>query len=210
MVAVGDHLRIKDFQTMDNVAGDVMNVYFYEVLSITTPVPLSLIADELEAWFYGLFLTAILDIQTASVQHVRVEIDNMDDFLTDSVVIIPAVPVPGAIADNFAASSTAASFQLVRQNRTTRHGSKRIAGVPDNTVTNNVIIPASEPVFLDAAASMASAQSFLVGVGNTLSMVPVIAKTPVPPATLPTVYNNVIDATFRGIGSQTSRKQLLS
>lgn len=210
MASVGDHIRIKDFQAMTNVSGDVLNVYFFEIVAMTASKPLSLMGDELGEFWYEEFLTPILGIQTVSVAHTRLEIDNMENFLTDSVIVVPDSPVLGSVGDNYAASSTAASFQLVRQNRTTRHGSKRIAGVPDTAVTNNVVVAGGEPTFIAAGEQMAAGFTFDIGVGETMSIVPVIAKTPVAPATLPTAYNNVIEGLFRGIGSQTSRKQLLS
>lgn len=195
---------------MTNILGDILNVYYFEVLSITTPVPLANITEDLETWFYTQFLPPILAIQSSAVTHARCEIDNLSAFETDFAIVTPDSPVVGTNAGPYLSAATAFSFQLVRLFRTTRHGSKRIAGVPESMVDNNLAIPGAATLLAAVATELQDTQVVEFGTSDSMTLRPVIAKTPTPPATLPTVFNPVTDATFRGVGSQNTRKQLLS
>jgi len=210
VVSTGDFIRVKDFQSLANVEGEVLNVYFFEVASISSANALFLMREAIEDWWYTEFLPPILAIQTNQLTHTRLEVDNMSNFETDFVVINPASPIAGTNAGPYLASATAFSFQLTRLNRTTRHGSKRIAGVPESMVDNNLAVSGATTLLASAAIQMQQGYTIEYGVSEEMTIVPVIAKTPVPPDVLPTVFNPIVGAVFRGVGSQNSRKQLLS
>lgn len=210
MVATGNHIRIKDFQTMDNIEGDILNVYFFEVLALTIGTPLSDMATELGNWWANTFLTDILAIQCTTVHHTRIEVDCMENFVADSAIIPFSPFVSGNVGGDYMSSAVSVSFQLIRDNRTTRHGRKAIAGASDTFGVNNVATPAALLLFTEVAENLQDAWSIDVGPGGTMLLSPVIAKTPVPPATLPTIYNGVVGAQYRGFGTQNTRKQLLS
>lgn len=209
MVQIGDVIRVKDFQTLGNISGDILNVYYFEVTAITGSIPLASITDELVQWWFGDFLDPVLPLQTSNLRHTRAEIDNVMAFETDFAIVTPEDTVSGSVIGPYNASSTAWSFQMLRQLRTTRHGSKRLAGVPEAYVEDNVptnAVTALSTAFIDGFVNV---PQILTSAG-AISLISVIAGTPIPPATLPTVFNPVVGGVFRGVGSQNSRKQLLS
>ena len=211
MPVVGDYLRFKDFQSLTNIAGDILNVYYFEVLAITTPTALSLIADDVGVSWFEDFLTNILVIQSNTLTHTRLEVDNVTNFEGDFMVYTPDFPVAGTNLGPYLASSTAWSFQLTRSTRATRHGSKRIAGVPESAVDNNQAAAGILSALSSVETRLRAEYQIEYNSGaDLMTLAPVIAKTPVAPATLPTVFNPVSGAVYRGVGSQNSRKQLLS
>lgn len=209
MTAVGDVLRIKDFQSLQNIEGEVLNVYFYKIVSQTGAPVLNNMSAQIEAWMIAEFLPPILAAQTDGTLHVRVDIDNMMAFETEFVSVTYDESPQGVAVEQYASASAAWSFQLIRQLRTTRHGSKRIPGIPESYVSNNVATGSGVTATTNLAAHLGSQIELDTGTGIVMQLAPVIAKTPVFPATIPSVFNNVLSASYRGVGSQNSRKQLL-
>lgn len=211
MASVGDVIRFIDYQSMANIEGDVLNVYYFKILATTIPNALSnLIEDIGNAWFTT-YLADITPLQSSSIAHTRLQVDNMMDFAEDFAVYVPETALVGEAISPFSSATSAWSFQLVRQFRTTRNGSKRICGVPESQVDNNVPVVGLAGTIAAAETRLGSEwiMDWSDGESST-TFAPVIAKTPVAPATLPTVFNPVTAALFRGVGSQNSRKQLLS
>lgn len=208
MASVGDIIEIKDFQTMSNISGDILNVWHFEVLSVVgSPVVNNMGDFFTEAWRDDWFAPAI-NMQSNAVTHVRLEVNNLMHYTTEFGVFSFDPVFAGNVADQFNSSSTAWSFEQVRLFRTTRNGSKRIAGVPEVSVTNNVVAAGA----VTAAAIVATRWADALTVGDeSVSMVlrPVIIRKPALVGTPPTVINPVAAILFRGVGSQNSRKQLL-
>lgn len=210
MVAEGQHIQMKAFQSMAGIEGEILNVYYFEVFSLALPNALYNMRDEISEWYAEIFVQPILDIQTTGVTHTRLEVATIENWEVDFAVIDLPGGVIGANASNFTASSTAWSFQLVRQNRTTRNGSKRYAGVPEDAANNNVALPGIVPYLAAVEAMLGGPTDVPLVLGEVMTLLPVIAKTPVAPAKLPSVFNNVTGALYRGLGTQNTRKQLLS
>lgn len=211
MPGVGDYLRFKDYQTLTNISGDILNIYWFQVGSMTTVSGLLPMADDIETWWRTTFLPPITSIQTNVLTHARLEIDNISDFELEYLNIVMDSPPTGQANSPYAASAVAYSFQLVRSTRVTRHGSKRIAGVPEAYIDNNQLVSTYVDDVGAVAELLGGTQTVPFGSGETMTLLPVIAKsTTGSPPPLPTVFNPVLSATFRGIGSQNSRKQLNS
>lgn len=212
MPVVGDVLQFVDYQSMANISGDVINVYYFRVTAMTTPNSLVNIGQDVVNWFGGDFLNNILLIQSAAVEHTRLVINDLMSYNTEFFDGVYESAVTGQIISEFASGGIAWSFQLTRQNRTTRNGSKRIAGVPETWVQNNTVLAANQAAINNAETALGETQWIVPwGVaGDEMTISPVIIQKPPVVTTPPTIINNVVGAQFRGIGSQNSRKQLLT
>lgn len=208
MAEIGDIIEIKDFQTLDNIEGDILNVFHFEVTAIEgTPVINNMEEAFVEAW-YGSWLTPALAMQSENCYHVRIEVNNLMNYNTEFGVFLPDGTARGGVASEYLAPSTAWSFQQTRLFRTTRNGSKRVAGVPESLVTANT--PTSGALTLAAAVATRWADELVVNNEiPSISMRPVIIRKPLLVTTPPSVINPVQSVVFRGVGSQNSRKQLL-
>lgn len=208
MPSVGDIIEVKDFQKLTNVAGDILNVYHFKVTAIAGAPTINAMSAEFETWWYTHFLTPILAMQCVYCQHDHIEVNNLMHYATEFGVFSPASPIFGTVSDEYNAPSTAWSFELARLYRTTRNGSKRLPGVPETFVANNQPVGPATTRY-GAVETMMSAGQFVGTTTPRIDMVPVIIRKPALVGTPPTVINDVVSAIFRGVGSQTSRKQLL-
>lgn len=209
MVQDGDYIQVIDKQTLTNISGSVLNVYYFEVLSVSgTPIINNMKEDFITWWTDWMFAT-LLPLQCVSAVHRGLTINNLNAYQTEFLDFDYDTPITGSVSDNFSSPTTAWSFQLARLFRTTRNGSKRIAGVPDTMVSDNVPVGNGPTAIANHIANMALGLPIADGTANEVAVRMVIPKSPIPPATLPTVFNPVASWIFRGIGSQNSRKQLL-
>jgi len=208
VAAVGDIIEVKDFQALSNIAGTILNVYHFQVSSVAgSPVINNMGADFL-SWWYTDYLPPILAIQSGAASHIRIEVTNLMHYATEFGTFTPAAPVAGTVASEYNSPTAAWSFELVRNLRTTRNGSKRIPGVPEAFVANNVAQSPAPGLMPAVETMMGDTQTVGTGSPNII-MIPVIIRKPVLVSTPPTVINLVSSVTWRGLGSQTSRKQLL-
>lgn len=209
MAAVGNHLQMIAEQALAGISKPALNVWYFEILTMTAPQPLANIATFLSVWYEDYFVLPILNMQSSACTHVQLTFNNLENFETDFAVIPLENTPTGAVIGDFAASSQAWSFKLVRSTRVTRNGSKRIPGVPDTYVTNNAPTTQAMTAATEVVDMLNDLPPVDLGPGGTMGLGLVIPKTPIAPATLPTVFNNVANVQFRGNGTQTSRKQLL-
>ena len=209
MPSVGDIIEVKDFQSLANVSGEILNVYHFEVASLGTATSLQQIDEDFRDWWYDTFLTSILAVQTSGTTHTRIEVNNLNAYATEFFIITPLNPSNGDVIGEFSSSSAAWSIELVRTLRTTRNGGKRIAGVPEDFTSNNVATATAIGLLQDVTDNMSAGQQVPYGVAQQMAMLPVIIRRGIPPSHVPQVVNPVGAAVYRGVGSQTSRKQLL-
>lgn len=210
MPVVGDVLELKDFQTLANIEGDILNVYHFRVESIGSAIGLTLLGPHIVSWFYDAFLEVIRPLQSNQLEHVRLEINNLMAYETDFYVGSPAVATFGSEPSPFNSAQTAWSFQYVRTLRTTRNGSKRIAGVPESLVDNNMATATALSYINSAEGELGNVQTIDYPVGFTMTMQPVIIRRGTSLAVPPAVVNPVGEVLYRGVGSQNTRKQLIS
>jgi len=209
MPVVGDVLEFKDFQTLSNVGGDVLNVYHWRVDTITSAIGLTLLGDYLAEWFYTGFLPTILALQSNAVIHTRLEINNLMAYETDFWVGTPASPVTGSVPGEYLSSTTAWSFQYVRQLRTTRNGSKRIGGVAESLAANNQPAAGTAALLNAAASIMGSDPTVEYPTDQNIQFSPVIVRKAADVSLPPLAVNPVTSVIWRGLGTQNTRKQLL-
>jgi len=209
-VQTGDVLRMRFKQVLAGITKPVYNVFYYRVGTMSDAVLLENMGTEFEDGCNEVFLAPIVAIQTNDIQWVSLEVDNLMDYETDYININFDTPFSGQVTEDYNGSAVAWSYTLVRTNRTTRSGSKRFAAVPVSYAPNNVPAAAQATKFAAVAALIGDTTFVQLPSSEPVGLLPVIAKTPVAPATIPTVFNYVSAAKFRGVGSQNSRKQLLA
>lgn len=210
MPLAGDVLQIKMFQELVGIEGEILNVFYYQCGSTVTPWTLNDNAEGFTDSWAEVIISLFTPLQTAQLTHTRLEVNNLMAFATDFFNHPYDAPIPGAVGFEYMSPATAYSIQLTRTFRTTRHGSKRVAGVPEPYVANNALAGSAitlmpslvgtlgGPIFIEYNSSF-----------DPVELEPVILKSPVL-TTPPTIINPVSGAIFRGIGSQNTRKQLLA
>lgn len=210
MAQNGDVLQVKCFQRLTGIEGELLNVFYYQVGSLTSTVSLADNAEDIALSYADVWISLMTVIQSVGVQHIRLEMNNLMDYEGDYLSWSYETPIAGAVAGEYLSSAVAWSFQLVRATRTTRHGSKRIAGVPETYVSNNVAVAGTVTTQLNSFAAQL-AQPLFVEYGGLdgMELTPVILKSPVLTTAAPTVINRVASGAYRGVGTQNSRKQLL-
>lgn len=130
-IAANDILQITDVQLY--LSQEVLNVYFYRVESFESLVDYQDIADQFEV----LVLGDVRAMQNDGLEHDRLIIRN----LTNGVDLFEEpVGTLGTVVQEATPSFTSAGFRLVRTTTVTRHGAKRIAGLPETYVSGNSIV----------------------------------------------------------------------
>lgn len=147
---VGDVFELKVSQFVPNIGDEVLNVYFYKLMTGT------FVLDD----FIGLFvLNVILPLRNMQSSQLAYRtftlsnIFNLDEFFVRSY---NDYDLAGLIISPTAPPSTAVNFTLHRSSRTVRNGSKRIGGLPNNVVTEGRIV---DGFILTQMATVAAAMS---------------------------------------------------
>lgn len=146
-LAVNDIVQITDVQSfLDQV---MLNVYFYRIVSLETLADYSDVAEAFDNIVRGVVTT----IQALGVNHPRILVQN----LTNGVDIHEQVDArTGENGGDGLASFYALGFRLVRTDATTRHGSKRIGGIPEAFVVGNALQSTGPTLANNIAAAMAA------------------------------------------------------
>lgn len=130
-MAIGDVYEVIDAQVFGGK--DVLNVYFYQALDA------GVTADLVGDMWINQVLPDVQNVQGADVSHTEVRVRNL--FNLADVAVIPT----GVLGTSVAAGvdtmppHDAIAFKLTRGNASTRHGQKRIAGIPATNQTDGVI-----------------------------------------------------------------------
>lgn len=195
--AFGDLLQLIDNQLWQGQ--QILNVYYYR---ITQPLGLSdgYLGDINDAW-EDLVLSKVKVIQSQYLSHVSREWKNLSngvDLFVDGTVV-PGTHSSGATEQE--PSFVSAGFILRRESLVTRNGYKRFSGLSSDQVDGNTsVIPSGQITPIETA--LASDISLgLVSVAE-----PVIVKRPIVPPVSSYVYASIGSASFRGIGTQNTRK----
>lgn len=128
---VGDLVQLTDVQRLDN--STLLNVFYYQIAAAEADATLESVA---EAYATDMLLIS-KQMQTASLVHTVLSLRN----LTNGVDIHDeTLNVAGTNAGEYLPSFVALAFRLVRATGLTRHGAKRIGGIPEAFVSGNVLI----------------------------------------------------------------------
>lgn len=191
----GDLIRVVDTQTY--LGQTVLNVYYYIVTAA-----LGIVGDALgimDSSWESTVLTPVVAIQSDHLSHVNREWRNLtngvDIFNNDTVVD------GGNTGGDDLNSFTSVGFLLRRSNLTTRNGYKRFSGLKEGNVSGNTFTISSS--FISAIES-GLASPLTDGIAELAR--PVIVKRPIPEPAVSVVHSDVLSASFRGIGTQNSRK----
>lgn len=197
-----DILQIVDVQQL--FGQTCLNVFTYRVgyLEANTDYP-----SAYEA-FVADIITPMTAIQCVDLEHTRVQIKN----LTNEVDIFEQPhSIDGLASGSSATSILAWSFRLVRSTALTRHGQKRVAGVPEGQLAGNN----PESTFqdeLDAfAAALAGSVGWNVVALEGIILEPVIVGRVIVPGPTYGDYdlskiNEIQAAQFIRVSSQTTRR----
>lgn len=131
-LAVGNIIQITDVQSF--LSQQLLNVYFYRVVSFEAQVTLQDIAQQFET----LGMAVVADVQSTSVLHSMAIVKNLSNGI--DIFEEPAnIPGERTTAENMP-SFVALGFRLIRSSGTTRHGSKRIGGIAEEATSGNTIV----------------------------------------------------------------------
>lgn len=203
----GDIIRITDVQAMDGYSDPIRNIYYYHVFTMNTPADLQIYAADIAQAFGTTVLTPVAAIQSIAVKHIELEFLNMS-FQQEESTETWDVPIPGVHDYEPAPAQVAYSFKLQRYARVVRNGAKRISGVPeDANLSGRILAPSYVTAVNAAATAFATTLNVTSTLGNS-QLVPIIVRVPANPGVTPTVYTTITEGSFRGFGSQNTRKQL--
>jgi hypothetical protein len=185
----------------------ILNVYHYEVSSPTTGfLGWNIgIAEAVAETFITDVLTPVAATQVAGIECVEIRFDVLTAPLFPFTVLPLSTPIPGTQPGEGLASFMAWAFKLVRTNRTTRNGQKRIAGVSESSVLGNLPVVGIEDELAAAAAGMALELN-VVEDTESMTLIPVITRLDPADSLIVLAHQPVDSAVFTKLSSQNSRK----
>lgn len=202
-IALNDILQITDVSVMDS--SEILNVYFYRTTArdVDTDYP------DVSSCFQSDVQNALLQLQSGACVHTAIHIRN----LTNGIDVYDEVTNNGGVVggENFP-NFVSLGFRLVRTNATTRHGSKRIGGLPETLIAGNSVVGAFNAAVAAAAAALAADITFPGTGTDEYTGEPVIIgrwpiNTPNAGQLNLSVVNPVATAALIRVTSQTSRRK---
>lgn len=203
----GDIIEFIDNQQADGYAKAIKNIYHFRVFSITTPQDLVVVGQELAMGFMQDRLAAVRAAQSYQINHVSITMNNLT-FLQEFAEYSFITDFRGLDAGEPAPMHLPYSFKLGRNSRLTRNGGKRISGVPEAAIENGRNLAAAYQPEIDAIETVLQSPWNFEGEDFGAVLSPVIIRRPANPGVPVVTFTTVVDATFRGFGSQNTRKQL--
>lgn len=194
---VGDIIRITDRQTC--LGQQVLNVYFYRVNDIT------IITGDYLGMFAASFVDIVLDevrnLQHEDLTHDELFLENLSNGV-DIQTYTEGFPLTGnQTGGDIMPPYVSWGFQLLREERNTRNGYKRIGGVPEFMVTAGVFD--ADPALLEAVENALGAD-FTSGIVTYAA--PIILKHPVTVPLVSPVFSNISAGLYKAVGTQNTRK----
>jgi|SRR6266853_771027 len=193
-MALLDIYTILDRQTYK--AQQVLNLYCYVCTTFVTAT-----AAALELAWEGTVLTDCLPIQSNGLQHVGVDVVNLNnpgDFFSE----VFTTPPTGTVGGDQLAPFYAYTFQYVRPTRLVRNGYKRIGGVPESASTDGEHLSGA---IAAAATALAAAMASPLTTPDGSAFHPAILHRPGPGHPDPAA-SQVTVVGFTHFGTQNSRK----
>lgn len=135
-IDVGSIIQYKHFQSYRGQ--QTLNVQHYVITAMESP------ADDLSDYtevFFQTYSDAMRPQQVSGLTHVRGELYEVNGL--DFGIYVPPTPEAGTVASDGMGTFVAVKIQQVRASRATRHGWKRVSGVPETSASNGQLIPAN-------------------------------------------------------------------
>lgn len=201
-LAVGNILQLTDVQTY--LGQQVLNVYFYRVVSADAGATLDAVIQA----FNNEVVETLRTNQADNLNHVSVIGKNLTNGIDIFEQLYNENGLVGATEET--PSFVAYGFRLLRTTAATRHGSKRIAGVPEGFLNGNTVtFPAGEQAAMEAALATNLAATGTVGADFEVEPV-IIGRYPLGNPNVGeldlSVVNPVSGAQFIRITTQTTRR----
>jgi len=197
-LAIGNLLQLVDIQSLNNQ--QVLNVYYYRCS--TAPTDETGSYAEMSADFQSKVMTPVRAIQCARLIHTGLSIRNLSngiDLFEEAFSLAGTQTSAGGSADM--PPFVAHLFRLLRSDLSTRNGYKRYAGVRDEDVQLGLSTLASS---LSNAIIAGLIDDLEDNAGGIYS--PVIVKRPISTPAGTYVHSEVLDAQYRGVTTQNTRK----
>lgn len=196
-LGIGDLIQCIDFQTY--LGQQILNVYYFRAtppLGATEPL-----LSEMNDQFETVVLDKVRAIQVGGLQHTSREWKNLSngvDLFVDGTVL---AGTGAGGAPEYEPSFVSAGFILRRESLVTRNGYKRFAGMNSDNITGNTWVGSMTPI---TAIEEALASDLSYGLATIAE--PIIVKRPFVPPVDTYLYASIGSASFRGIGTQNTRK----
>jgi hypothetical protein len=205
---INDILRVTDVQTWQTTGQSMLNVYWYQVVAIASPSTLLESGADVALEFEQTVLLPVRAIQSNSILHTSLRM-TIYGALEEDYEYLYNPPLAGSAVGEITSTFFTWSFKLNRTFKLTRNGSKRIGGTPDSLSTDARGLNQVGSAFVTNIETAFAADLIILGTGGpNMTLRPVIVRQS--PAGLgPVNPNPIASATFRGFGTQNSRKQLL-
>lgn len=203
-MAEGDYYRVTAVSSC-GVGDDILNIFWYQ-LNTDDAVPARTEPELCEALandFSTEVVTPWLDVISNDAALVSLTVQHIGGVSFYSLPYVP--PAQGNIVSEALPRYVSYNILLQRGTTATRHGHKRISGVPESWQDNGAFTGDNTDMGL-----FTTAMSVVRGIPGDDSGVslfdPVIVRLD-PLTGEPTLSNSIVGATFRGFGSQNSRKE---
>lgn len=208
MLVNGDIVRFTVNQSLTTTGAVIINVFHYQAAAITGTISTVAQYEAMITDFMASVMSHFAFFQSEDLSYVSTTLDNVTN-LVDQTTYTATSPTEGDFAGPSNSGQTALSFKLIRTNRSTRNGSKRLGGVADGQLdtADGSNLVGSVPIG-NITAALAATLPMVLPSAAGVDLIPVIARKPA--LGLPvTVFNPIASAEYRGVGSQNSRKELL-
>jgi hypothetical protein len=207
-VQINDIIRITDVQLWATTGQPMLNVYWYQVVAIAEPSTLLESGADIALEFEQTVLVPVRAIQSNSIQHTSLRMTVYGP-LEEDYEYLYSPPSTGSAVGEITSTFFTWSFKLNRTFKLTRNGSKRIGGTPDSLSTDaRGLNQVGSDFVTDIESALAASLVILGTTGPNMTLQPVIVRQGAA-GTGPVNPNPIASATFRGFGTQNSRKQLL-
>lgn len=185
----------------------ILNVYHYMVEAPTTGFLgwNSGIADAIAEQFITTVLEPVAATQVAGIECVEIRFDVLTSPSFPFTVLPLSTPITGTQPGEGMPSFVAWAFKLVRSNRTTRNGQKRICGVSESSVLGNLPVVGIEDELAAAAAAMGD-EFTVTQDTESMTLIPVIARVDPADSLIILAHQPVDSAVFTKVSTQNSRK----
>lgn len=193
----GDLIQVVDNQLY--LGQQVLNVYYYRYIPVAPSV-----SDYLSALndvFKNVVLTPVRAMQTIYLEHVSREWKNLSngvDLFVDGTVLAGTRTGDSSEQEP---SFVSAGFILRRESLVTRNGYKRIAGLLSEDINGNSWVGGST-----ITGNIETALASDLNLGIVPALEPIIVKRPIVPPVESYLYASIGSASFRGVGTQNTRK----